>query len=331
LKLFVTTLLAAALLSAAPLSAAPVRLIFDTDMGNDIDDALALAMIHALETRGEAKLLAVTTTKDNQFVGPFIDLVDTFYKRPGIPIGTVRDGKTRDDGKYLRQVVESGFYPHTLSDSQKAPDALSVLRKTLAAEKDRSVVIVQVGFSTNLARLLDSRPDVASMLPGRELVRIKVRLICVMAGHFPKGPAEYNVKTDVESARKLFTDSPVPIVFSGYEIGKQILYPATSIEHDFGYVPHHPIADAYRDYMPMPYDRPTWDLTAVLYAVRPRNLFGLSPNGRVTVDDQGVTTFTEDKNGSQRYLVATPEQGQHALAQMIELATSRPGRSRGAK
>jgi inosine-uridine nucleoside N-ribohydrolase len=319
-------LILAGFLTVPFLHAAAVRLIFDTDMGNDIDDALALAMIHTLETRGEAKLLAVTTSKDNQFAGPFIDLIDTFYKRPGIPIGTVRDGKTPEDGKYLRPVVESGFYPHTLTDSQKAPDAVAVLRKTLAAEKDHSVVLVQVGFSTNLARLLDSKPDLSSMVPGRELVRSKVRLICVMAGHFPTGPAEYNVKIDVESARKLFGESPVPIVFSGYEVGKEILYPATSIEHDFSYVPHHPVADAYRAYMPMPYDRPTWDLTAVLYAVRPKGNFGLSPKGRVTVDDKGVTTFAEEPNGPHRYLTATPEQARHALAQMIELASRAPGR-----
>src|SRR5205085_11191369 len=57
-------LLAATLMLAVSASAAPVPVIFDTDMGNDIDDALALAMLHALQTKGEAKLLAVTITKD---------------------------------------------------------------------------------------------------------------------------------------------------------------------------------------------------------------------------------------------------------------------------
>jgi purine nucleosidase len=308
------------------LSAAPVRLIFDTDIGNDIDDALALAMIHAFESRGEAKLLAVTVSKDNRYAGPFVDLVDTFYRRPGVPIGTVRDGKTPDDGTYLRPVVESGFYPHSLTDSQKAPDAVTVLRRTLAAESDHSVVLVQVGFSTNLARLLESPPDHASMLPGRELVGRKVRLICAMAGHFPTGSPEYNVKVDIDSARRLFADSPAPMVFSGYEVGNAILYPATSIEHDFAFVPHHPIADAYRAYKTMPYDRPTWDLTAVLYAVRPKESFSLSPHGRVSVDDRGATTFSEDKMGTRQYIIASPEQAKQALKLMIELASSPPGR-----
>jgi hypothetical protein len=118
----------------------------------------------------------------------------------------------------------------------------------------------------------------------------------------------------------------VPIIFSGFELGKAILYPATSIEKDYSYVPHHPVADAYRAYMKMPYDRPTWDLTSVLYAVRPKDSFSLSPNGRVTLDEKGVTTFTEDANGPHRYLTATPEQAQHALVQMIQLASRPPGR-----
>ena len=39
---------------------------FDTDLGNDVDDAMALAVIHALESRGECELLCVTLTKDNR-------------------------------------------------------------------------------------------------------------------------------------------------------------------------------------------------------------------------------------------------------------------------
>jgi inosine-uridine nucleoside N-ribohydrolase len=319
-------LLAIAILSTALLHAAPVRIIFDTDIGNDIDDALALAMLHAMESRGEVKLLAVTISKDNRYAGPFVSLINAFYHRPGIPLGTVRDGKSRDDGNYLRPVVESGFYPHSLADSQQAPDAVTVLRKTLASEKDHSVVIVQVGFSTNLARLLDSKPDTASMLAGSELVRRKVRVISAMAGHFPTGPAEYNVKIDIEAARKLVSESPVPIVFSGFEIGKQILYPATSIEHDYAYVAHHPVADAYRAYQPMPYDRPAWDLTAVIYAVHPSDSFGLSPKGFVSVDDRGVTAFTADKNGRHQFLTVTPDQARRALALMMELSSRPPDR-----
>ncbi len=316
-----TTLkLTAALLCASLLpAAAPVRLIFDTDMGNDVDDALALAIIHALESRGEVKLLAVTVTKDNKYAAPFIDIVNTFYGRGGIPIGVVKNGKTPEDSPMIRVPSErrkpdgSFVYPHRLTDGNAAPDAVAVLRQALEGAADGSVVIVQVGFSTNLARLLAADPA---------LVAKKVRLLSAMAGAFPSGNPEYNVKTDIPAARKIFEDWPSPIVFSGFEIGQALLFPARSVENDFSWTSDHPVVDAYRNYMKMPYDRPTWDLTAVLYAVRPdRNYFGLSAPGRVTVDDKGQTHFAAAPDGRHRYLVLDPAQKPRTLEALVLLAT----------
>jgi inosine-uridine nucleoside N-ribohydrolase len=310
------------LLLAALAAAAPVPLIFDTDMGNDIDDALALAMIHALESRAEARLLAVTVTKDNPKAAEFIDAVNTFYGRPDIPIGVVRQGKTPEESAMLRVPLErrrpdgSPVYPRDI-DGAKAPDAVQILREVLEKQPDRSVVFVQVGFSTNLARLLEAAP---------ELVRRKARLLSIMAGAFPSGKPEYNVKTDIPAARKLYSDWPTPVVFSGFEIGLSIQYPGASIERDYAYTDHHPVADAYRAYKKMPYDRPTWDLTSVLYGVRPdAGYFSLSPTGTVTVLDDGRTAFTPGK-GRHRYLIVNDAQRARNLESMIELASRRPSR-----
>jgi inosine-uridine nucleoside N-ribohydrolase len=135
-------------------AAAPARIIFDTDLGNDVDDALALAMLHAFQSRHEAQLLAVTTTKDHPLVGPAIDAIDTFYGRPEIPIGVVKQGKTAQDSAMLTALADARRHPHRLTDGRQAPDAVEVIRRTLEAQPDASVTIVQVGFSTNLARLL---------------------------------------------------------------------------------------------------------------------------------------------------------------------------------
>lgn len=313
------------------LAAAPVRLIFDTDMGNDVDDAVALAMVHALESRGEAHLLAVTVTKDNRWAAPFVDLMNTFYGRGEIPIGVVRNGKTPEDSKMIRTPAErqrpdgSFVYPHHLVDGREAPEAVALLRRILAKEKDGAVTIVQVGFSTNLARLLDSRPDESSPLAGHDLVKGKVRLLSMMGGAFPEGKPEYNIEIDIPSAKKLFAEWPTHIVTSGYEVGNKILYPASSILHDYGYVPDHPLAEAYRLYMKMPYDRPMWDPTAVLYAVRSAR-FALSPNGVITVDDQGRTHFSADPAGKHQYLTPSAVQQTDAVRAIIELASRPPDR-----
>jgi hypothetical protein len=57
---------------------APVPVIFDTDMCEDCDDVAALAMLHALESRGRCRLLAVTVTADHPLAAPFVDCVNTF-------------------------------------------------------------------------------------------------------------------------------------------------------------------------------------------------------------------------------------------------------------
>ncbi len=294
----------------------PVRLIFDTDMGNDVDDALALAIIHALESRGECSLLAVTVTKDHPLAAAYVDAVNRFYGRGNIPIGLVLDGVTPEVGKFLPlAAIQDGTklrYPNRYAGGERAPEAVGVLREVLSTQPDESVVIVQVGFSTNLARLLDSGPDSFSEDNGRGLVRQKVRRLQVMAGYFEKATPrhkEYNVVQDIAAAQKLVDQWPTPIDFSGFEIGRNIEYPAESIQQDFGYVAHHPVAEAYELYMPPPHNRPTWDLTSVLQAVRPtRGYFGLSLPGRLSIDDEGVTHFEEDAKGLHRYFTVTPQQ-----------------------
>lgn len=321
--------LAAALLPFAMLlPAEPVRIIFDTDMGNDVDDALALAMIHAFESRGEARLLAVTLTKDNRYAAPYVDIVNHFYGRGGIPVGVVKNGPAPQDTPMLTETVEQRgedgvlIYPRRIFDGKEAPEAVEVLRRVLEAQPDGSVVIVQVGFSTNLARLLAS-PG------GRELAARKVRLLSAMAGHFPAPggarQAEYNVKVDLPSAEALFRDWPSPVVVSGWEIGDAMRFPAASILHDFAYVKHHPVATAYHNYRKMPYDRSTYDLTSVLYAVRPtRGYFGLSGAGVITLDGEGRSYFQAMAGGQHRHLTLTAEQKAKTLEALVQLASQPP-------
>ncbi|HEX5473005.1 MAG TPA: nucleoside hydrolase [Lacipirellulaceae bacterium] len=311
----------------------PVPLIFDTDIGNDVDDALALGVIHALESRGECKLLAVTITKDEPLSAAFVDAVNTFYGRGDIPIGVVRNGVTPLASKYTKLAnAKDGDklrYPHDLMSGADAPDAIAVLRHVLARAEDRSVVIVQVGFSTNLARLINSAADAISPLRGIDLARKKVRLLSVMAGAFSsksdRPKFEYNVKLDIPSARDLFVHWPTPMVFSGFEIGFAVPYPAESIEHDFGYVRHHPLAEAYVLYNPPPHNRPSWDLTSVLYAVRPNDgYFDLSPAGRVSVTRDGTTSFATESNGRHRYLILGADKAIRVREALRELASEPP-------
>ena len=184
---------------------------------------------------------------------------------------------------------------------------MPLLREVLANQPDQSVVIVQVGFSTNLAQLLDTRADEHSGLEGVELISRKVRHISIMAGTFTpinnETHLEYNIVQDIRSAQKLAEEWPTPVYWSGFEIGLAIRYPAISIEQDFRYVDRHPIPESYQAYVPTPHERPTWDLTSVLWAVRQsRGYFGVSEAGSVTVLDDGETTFNVNPKGTHYYL-----------------------------
>jgi inosine-uridine nucleoside N-ribohydrolase len=287
--------------------------IFDTDMGNDIDDALALAMLHALSDRGECDLIGVTLTNANIAAVPYIRLLNRFYGRADLPVGAAI--KELDNG------ARDGYLSATLnaaaaSDPSAAEPAPALFRRLLANAHDK-VVIVQTGFSTNLAALLNT-PD------GAALIKEKVALLVVMAGNFVAADPEYNVRTDVPSAKTVFERWPTPIVFTGMEIGRELLYPATSIEHDFTYAAVHPVVQSYRAFQKMPYDRPTWDLTAVLQAVRPEHhYFELSEPGTVLVAANGATQFQAGA-GDRRYLRLDPSKSPEIIATLTLLASEPP-------
>ena len=325
----------------------PVQVIFDTDITGDVDDVLALAMLHTLSDRRECDLLAVTVSKINPLTGPFTDAVNTFYGRPDIPIGVTRNAQQRES-KYLHLVLKKKnsvlkkknsvlkkknsvlkkknsvlknkddqfLYPHDVTSNADLPDAVLLLRKTLAASADHCVVIIQVGLASNLADLLDSKPDKFSSLSGIELVRRKVRLVSVMAGNFKpvngnKHFLEANVRNGIIAMQRFAKQWPeeVPIIWSGFEIGIGVRYPRQSIAKDFHYCQHHIVSESYLLHSGPNHDRPCWDLTSVLYAVRPtRGYFNLSETGLVRVEDDGYLFIEPGKSKRDRFLKMNPKQ-----------------------
>jgi inosine-uridine nucleoside N-ribohydrolase len=316
------------------LSAEPAGLIFDTDLCGDCGDVLALGMVHALESRGACRLLAVTISTDHELAAPFTSAVNTFYGRGRVPIGAVGAGGVKATSPFLSLVEKTDggklCFPHELQPGRGARPATAVLREVLAAEPDHSVVVVQVGFATNLARLLSSPPDERCPLGGEELLRRKVRFLSVMAGAFrpiERNPhyREYNVTQDIPSAQHLAQRWPTPVVWSGFEVGASLLYPSARIAHDYGYVAHHPLAEAYRLANPPARNQPTWDLTAVLEAAYPdRAYFDHSLDGTVTIDPDGFTRFTAGPSGRHRYLILEPARRERALEALVQLASQPP-------
>jgi purine nucleosidase len=266
--------------AAPPPAAAPVDVVFDTDMALDVDDVGALALLHALSDRHECRILAVGVSEsarayDGRWAAAMADVIDTYYGRPDIPIGAYR-GPHQDlpeRGHYTEKTVRAGF-AHRLLSGAEAPEAYKLYRRVLAGRPDRSVVMVSVGFLTNLQALLASGPDEASPLDGAELVRRKVREWSCMGGRYPASDehGEFNLATYPEATAYVLGHWPTPVTFAGFELGVQVLTGARLIrERDPA---RNPVARAYLEYTGGK-DRMSWDQTAALYAVR-----GLGSGGR---------------------------------------------------
>ena len=279
----------------------PVRIILDTDIGPDYDDVGAVAVLYALADKGEAIPLAVMASNKNQFVAPVIDVLNTYFGRPDLPIGAPK-GFGVDIGawqKWPQMLLEK--YPHTITSTSEVQDAVALYRKILAHQPDHSVTIASIGFLTNLSNLLNSRPDQYSDLSGPDLIKRKVSKLVSMAGWFPKG-REYNLFTDSVASANVFNHWPTMVIFSGFEIGKEIKT-GLGLMNDVSL--HGPVKDVFAFCIPKAREdsagRMSWDETTVLAAIRgAKPYFGLE-RGHIVIEG-GNNTWKNDKNGSQYYL-----------------------------
>jgi inosine-uridine nucleoside N-ribohydrolase len=279
----------------------PVRIILDTDIGPDYDDVGALAVLHALADKGEVIPLAVMASNKNDLVAPTIDILNTYFGRPDLPIGAPK-GKAPDIGawqKWPQMLIQK--YPHKVKSTADVEDAVTLYRKILARQPDNSVIIASIGFLTNLSNLLNSPPDKYSDLEGRDLVKRKVRKLVSMAGWFPKG-REYNLLTDSVASANVFKNWPTPVIFSGFEIGKEI---KTGLPFVHEASLQGPVKDVFAFCIPKAKEdsagRMSWDETTVLIAILgAKPWFGLE-RGHILIKD-GNDTWEKDKNGSQYYL-----------------------------
>lgn len=309
----------------------PILVIFDTDMGNDIDDVLALDMLYKYADQSKVTLLGIMNNKGSKNATHLIDLLNTWYGYPKIPIGKIDNGVKIDDyvdysAKMAAMNDSTKRYKYSVKNHDKLLPAEELYRKILSKQSDSSVILISVGFSTNIAKLLKSEGDKYSKLNGKELVAKKVKLLSIMAGSFgPKKRAEFNIVHDIPSAQYVMNNWPSELVLSPFEIGKEVIYSSSCIDNDFNWTKHHPLVDAYKRYRPYPYDRPTWDLTSVYYAVNPlTNIFEKSSPGILTIDHKGFMFFEENKDG--KHIVLTlPESNKNKLKNsFIELISQKP-------
>lgn len=281
----------------------PVKIIFDTDLGPDYDDVGALAFLHAMADSGRAEILATVSSNKHSLVAPCINIINTYFGRPDLPIGAPKsEGVSMTASQHWPDSLVAK-YPHIIMSTEEAPDAVYIYRKILSAQADSSVTLVTVGFLTNIANLLKSQPDTLSPYDGRELVAEKVKCLISMAGFFPKG-REFNVFMDSTASEYVFNEWPGKIIFTGFEIGSGIFTGLRLINSD---IHNSPVKDVYRISMPLSEEdrngRMSWDQTAVLIAIYGTDGFFDTRRGNIIVNSDGSNTWEENPGGRHVYVV----------------------------
>lgn len=159
---------------------------------------------------------------------------------------------------------------------------------------------------------MNSKPDKFSNLDGKNLIRTKAKELVVMGGKYPEG-REYNFYYGgVASAAKDVVENwpdEIPIMFSGYEIGEQII----SGKNYKNQLPYCPLLVALKNaYDAISRGRESWDETAVIYGVR-----GMSYKGKEYWKAQSEGSVLVDcLDGSNKWM-PLPDKNQSYLIQSM--------------
>lgn len=306
LFMFMLTILLPQFITAQSTKQKHLYLIFDTDIGPDYDDIGAITLLHALADSGECKILATVASNKHKRIAAVLDVMNTYFKRPNLPIGVVSGNAPDMEAPQKWDSLIVANYPADIKTNDQAEDALKLYRRILSKQPDKSVTIVTVGFLTNMANLLQSPPDEFSTLSGKALVAKKVKQLVSMAARFDSEMGsfkEFNVVKDSVASKVTFDSWPTPILFSGFEIGAKIY---TGLPVANSNLINSPVKDVFKLSIPLdPSDkngRMSWDETAVLVAVRGYRKYFNVVKGKIICNIDGSNGW--DNNGKRdSYLV----------------------------
>jgi inosine-uridine nucleoside N-ribohydrolase len=196
--------LIAILLLACAAAAQPTPVIFDTDIGSDIDDAFALAF---LLQSPEFRVLAVTTSRfDAPVRAALARKILRAYGRLDIPVAS-----GGPEGLLNTQNIVPKPQFDLLSPEDALPEAdreraVELMHETLRRSPEK-VTLIPVGPLTNVALLLKMAPS----------IKEKIARIVLMGGAFETNRAETNIRNDYAAAAIVF-QSGLPIIAIGDEV-----------------------------------------------------------------------------------------------------------------
>lgn len=214
-------------LIAKPRDPSPTKLLFDTDIGSDIDDAVALAyllmqpsfdVLGITTVTGEARKRAVLASRLLEIAGQTVPIFPGFE--------TPREIATRQP--IAQQAVKLTPTQLLGTDQPHNPEAaIDFMADTIRAHPFE-VTLLAVGPFTNVARLLEKHAGISRML----------KTMVIMGGKYsdyptPWGPSEWNGIIDPAATALMFDKAECPIQAFGLDITWQVSMDAKQVSRAF--------------------------------------------------------------------------------------------------
>ncbi len=295
--------LGCALLIGSPLwfqatdaAAKPQKIIIDTDIGDDIDDAFALAL--ALRSP-ELQIVGITTTFGD--TATRAKLLDRFLGEVGrqdipVAVGAPTEPKTP---LTQRRYAEGGHFAKS-----QHPAAVDFLLEQIRRQPEE-ITLIAIGPLMNVGAAIDKDPTTF-----RKLKRVVMMGGSIKKGYGdlgynpPHGPdAEWNIVNDILSAQKLFA-SGVPLFLMPLDATQLKL---DEVKRAFLFSQGTALTDALTLlYHQWQQETPTlYDPMTVAFAVNPA-LCPVEPL-RIRVDEKGFTRSQSGSPNAQVCLESDPE------------------------
>lgn len=291
-----------------------MKIWIDTDIGSEIDDALALAY---LVTNPVVEIVGISTVTDGPRTRAMLaSAICRAAGRAEIPIYVGSDKAMNGEsfGQGVAQAAALRLLDHQIEFENC--DVSSRLRATID-NLCGEVVLLTIGPLSNVAGLFAVDPEISARL----------RLITMCGNFSTSAPAakprvEWNTKLDPESADQVFR---TPITGGHYLLGLETTYgfsiPSSTLEKQAESRVLQAVLKLHRAKGGEEKPLAAYDLAAAVLAVRPelgqtqRGTAGMDPEG-----DRGATTWSPDQTGNhQRYETIFRDKIMHEFFSVLRL------------
>ncbi len=203
------------------------KILFDTDIGSDIDDAVCLAYLLA---QPKCELLGVTTVSgEPELRARMVSAMLNVAKRTcPVIIGTKQPMFVPSIQPRAPQAQKLDKWPHETVYPDES--AVEFLRKTIRKHPGE-ITLLAVGPMTNVGLLFATDPDVIPML----------KRVVLMCGRFDSahidGRGEWNARNDPHACKLVFDARPAELVSFGLNVTNRVVLDAQEVKKRFRNIP----------------------------------------------------------------------------------------------